>query len=400
MNRRPRLLVPHPSLRPPGGGNAVAAWLLQALAGEYDITVYAWEPIDFERVNRFVGTSLRASDVHVRRVPRWLAWLLRMLRVRGALWQRSVLLRFARRVRDEYDLTLSANNEIDIGTRSVQYVHFPWGWWPRPDSDLRWFHRIPGMLRLYWNASAAIAPVSRERIGRNRTLVNSDWTGMKYREVYGAPATTVYPPVAVDGCGRGWSERDDAFIALGLEPHKRIDEMIAIVARIRNAGHDVRLRLVGSATGRGHLRRLRALVAAHPGWITLHLDLTREQLLDLLGRSRYGVHAMREEHFGMAPAEMARSGCIVFVHDSGGQVEIVGRDERLVWLDEADAATRILRVLDDGSLQRELQELLLARAGRFSYERFRDQVRSIVAEELSRIAPDTPPAAPLKEGHR
>lgn len=30
---RPRVLVVQPSLQPPGGGNSVAAWMLQALAG-------------------------------------------------------------------------------------------------------------------------------------------------------------------------------------------------------------------------------------------------------------------------------------------------------------------------------------------------------------------------------
>ena len=39
---------------------------------------------------------------------------------------------------------------------------------------------------------------------------------------------------------------------------------------------------------------------------------------------RYGIHGMREEHFGMAPAEMARAGAIVWVPRGGGQTEIVG----------------------------------------------------------------------------
>jgi len=39
VTRRPRLLFVQPSLQPPGGGNGVAAWMLQALKDDYDITV-------------------------------------------------------------------------------------------------------------------------------------------------------------------------------------------------------------------------------------------------------------------------------------------------------------------------------------------------------------------------
>jgi hypothetical protein len=37
------------------------------------------------------------------------------------------------------------------------------------------------------------------------------------------------------------------------------------------------------------------------------------------------------EPFGMAPAEMAAAGCIVFVPNDGGQIEIVNGDPRLVY---------------------------------------------------------------------
>ena len=33
-----------------------------------------------------------------------------------------------------------------------------------------------------------------------------------------------------------------------------------------------------------------------------------------MGRSRYGIQAMENEHFGMATAEMTRAGCLVFAH--------------------------------------------------------------------------------------
>ena len=53
-------------------------------------------------------------------------------------------------------------------------------------------------------------------------------------------------------------------------------------------------------------------------------DASRDEVRALMATHRYGIHGMREEHFGMAPAELARAGCIVWVPRGGGQMEIVG----------------------------------------------------------------------------
>ena len=56
-----RVLLVQPSMQPPGGGNGVAAWVLQALAGEHRVTVLSWQPVDIDPVNRFFGTTLQPS---------------------------------------------------------------------------------------------------------------------------------------------------------------------------------------------------------------------------------------------------------------------------------------------------------------------------------------------------
>lgn len=385
MLKRPRLLLAQPSLQPPGGGNAVAVWLIEALKHDHDITLYAWQPVNFDEINRYAGSSLHGHDIEVRLIPRALYWTRKVLRLEAALWQRYILLRYVRRVIDEFDLVISVNNEIDAGRRAVQYIHFPWGWWPRPDADLRWFHHLPGVLPLYYRLGDALAPVSRERIAGNRTLVNSDWTGAKFRQVYGGETTTVYPPIPVPAGSTPWSERDNAFAIVGLiAPHKNIETAVAVVQRLRDAGHLLRLHIAGGGGDRSYLRRIRNMAEARADWVTLHVNASRAELLALLRRVRYGIHAMAGEHFGMAPAEMARSGCVVFVPDSGGQREVVGEDSRLMWSSVDEATSKISRVLADAALQRELQQMLLARSAAFSYERFRDQVRAIVAEELAR----------------
>ena len=63
---RPRsILLVHQSLQPPGGANAVGAWVVEALKGEYALTILTWDPIDTRTLNhsrrRFLGDLAGAS---------------------------------------------------------------------------------------------------------------------------------------------------------------------------------------------------------------------------------------------------------------------------------------------------------------------------------------------------
>ena len=92
---------------------------------------------------------------------------------------------------------------------------------------------------------------------------------------------------------------------------------------------------------------------------------------------------MREEHFGMAPAEMVRAGCIVWVPDAGGQVEIVA-DPRLIYGSVDDAVAKIVRTLRDPGEQAALRAHLAGRWPLFSTDCFMREVRAAVDEAIAR----------------
>ena len=88
---------------------------------------------------------------------------------------------------------------------------------------------------------------------------------------------------------------------------------VLIVRKIRaQAMPDARLLMVGSPVDGDYTRRLHRVAARDRDWIDFREDLPRAELNTLMGRCRYGIQAMEHEHFGMASAEMARAGCIVF----------------------------------------------------------------------------------------
>jgi hypothetical protein len=93
---------------------------------------------------------------------------------------------------------------------------------------------------------------------------------------------------------------------------------------------------------------------------------------------RYGIHGMREEHFGMAPAELARAGCLVWVPRGGGQMEIVANEPGLMYESDDDAVAKITRTLTDRGEQERLRQLLAVTSERFSTANFMAAVRGLV----------------------
>jgi len=375
-----RVLLVQPSLQPPGGSNGVAAWALQALVPEHRVTVLSWEPVDIKPVNRFFGTTLHPSDFDTIEVPRrWHS--LDRLPVPAALIKMSLLMRHTRTVSDGFDVIFGLHNETDYGRRGIQYVHYPTYLRPRPSVDLRWYHPPRAGLNLYYALADRIAGFSLERMKANLTLVNSDWTGEHVSRFLGVDTRTVYPPVVDPAPGLSWGERRNAFLTIGrTSPEKEYERVMRILALVRAHAPDLTLTIIGTSdrhTG-GYLASLKALGESLGSWIQFRENLDRDEVRRLMAEHRYGIHGMREEHFGMAPAEMARAGMIVWVPRGGGQVEIVDHESALTYDTEDEAVEKISAVLRNASAQQRLRDHLATVAITFSAPRFMAEIRDIV----------------------
>jgi glycosyltransferase involved in cell wall biosynthesis len=381
-----RALVIDSGLSNPGGGTCVAAYVLQALREEFEVTLLTWNPVNFEPVNAAFGTTLELADFRLLRVPDYWRHALRMTRLPLALLSGSLLQRRARALllREHFDLVVSTTNEIDVGTRAIQYIHFPWNYYPRPDVDYRWYHFRP-LLKLYRRASIALSGTTTQGIAGNETLVNSAWTGRRFQDWYGGPARVLYPPVPIDRTPLPWEERADAFACVGrMSPEKKIEGVIDVLSRVRARGHAVSLVICGQRQVPVYERQILAAAAAHREWVSISLDLPRAELIERMATCRFGIHGMVGEHFGIAVAEMLRLGCVCFAPADGGPAEILGGDPALVYESADDAVDKICRLLEDPGALAGARERLQARAGQFSAARFTEEFRSICAEFVAR----------------
>ena len=381
-----RVLLVQPSMQPPGGGNGVAAWVLQALVpGQhhpgYRVTVLSWTPVDIEPINRFFGTHLRRDDFEAIEVPRAWRAMADRLPTPATLIKLSLLMRYTRRISGPFDVVFGVYNETDYGRRGIQYVHYPTYLRPRPAVDLRWYHAPRAGLNLYYAFADRLAGFSLDRMKANLTLVNSDWTGRHVAKFLGITTRTLYPPVVDPAPEVPWTERRNGFLAVGrISPEKEYERMMRILARVREQGLDVTLTIIGTRDrhARHYFRTLTLLAASLGSWIDFRDNVSRDEMRAMMASHRYGIHGMGEEHFGMAPAEMARAGAIVWVPRGGGQMEIVGNEPALMYESDDEAVEKITRTLASASEQQRLRDRLAATSGQFSTTAFMAEVRSIV----------------------
>ncbi len=384
---RPRILFVDPVFGALGGGVMVSCWIAEALADRSDFTWLSWRGLDLGRLNRFAGTTLGPDRVKQQTATR-------MMRAVGetvnfvdkdpyCIQRWSLLMRAAKRRASAFDLLISCNDEMDFGRPGIQYIHFPY-----LRASMEWNGTSLGLRQDYrnrpWRMISGFDPA---RFASNLTLVNSDWTGEHVKELYGLEPRTLYPPVPGDYPERSWDDRDKAVICVGrIAQDKRLERIFEIVRRTRDTVPGLRLRIAGvaySGPGGDEGLAFARQAAEQNDWVDLHLDLPRDALCDLMCRSRIGIHAKEYEHFGISVAEMVRAGAAVFVHDSGGQVEIVGRDQRLVYEDVDEAAAKVARVLLDAQYRASVLQHLDQQKAMLGTKTFCSKMRAIADEFLA-----------------
>jgi glycosyltransferase involved in cell wall biosynthesis len=384
LSGRRRIAILFPSFLG-GGAEAVCLWMLQALREDYELALHTFSEIDFRSLDRYYGTRLEDGGVRLVQpfagaaLNRSLAGSQRMYTLRQHL-----LIRHLKSLQDTPDLCISAFNEMDLGRRGIQYIHFPLfgrgheavrGEVLAPDS--RW-------REVYRNLCRLLSGYSERRMRENLTIANSHWTAGILRRVYDIEPRVIYPPVSGGFPRIAWERKRSGFIVVGrIVPEKRVETALNIVKQLRREGHELSLCIAGRSSAPAYLASLRERMKGDESWASIQTNLTREGLSGLIARYRYGLHVRENEQFGIGVAEMLKAGCIPFVSSRGGQTEIVGGQEPLVFDGPAQAVERIGRVLASESIQRRLRRDLARRAQMFSAERFMAEIRETVREFLA-----------------
>lgn len=369
-----------------GGAELVSGWTIQALKDLAPVSVLTFEEITPEQLNRRFGTDLRSGDFEV--VKTTLPVLSRTTISRFSLLKLHWLMRKCKEWPDKEALFFSTSSEMDFGRPGIQYVDFP-HFAERALHDMglfspqQRFHRPSWLRTVYLQAGRIVSGFSEGGVKANLTLTVSNWTGEIVRKVYGVATKTIYPPVTLEFPAIPFSKREWGFVCVGrIAPSKRILEMVRILDAVRKEGFDIHFHIIGPIVDHAYLRKLKKELKDAHTWTFFEGPVNRTKLAQMLAQHRFGIHGMINEHFGIAVAEMAKAGCIVFVPNSGGQVEIVEEDDRLLYSSEEEAVSKITRLLAKEDEQALLSKEMMARGSRFSATRFTSEIREAVMEFL------------------
>jgi glycosyltransferase involved in cell wall biosynthesis len=366
-----RILIVQRSLSPPGGGNAVAAWMVHALAREHEVATLTARPWSPPATNAFYGTSIPDRGVTQHVLPAPWSWLDHLDDDRAVRLRMCTLLRHAKPLTRAYDLLITTDNFGAFAKPGMQYVHFPAAITPRPA-------RLAPIVSLYFAFCDALMGLPWSAAAHNLTLANSQWTAAGLRRDHGIAAHVLYPPVVDPGEGLPWEQRSDTFLCISrFTESKRIEMAMSIVRRLR--AHTLpraRLIIVGSPVNREYTSRLRSQAARAGDWIEFCEDPSRERTNRLIGSCRYALQAMVGEHFGMATAELAKGGCLVLAHESGGTPEVLA-EPALLWKTEDDAVQRVGALTRDAATREAIRWRLRRHAQAFTTDRFCSELRQL-----------------------
>ncbi len=376
-----KALVIHGNIYEFGGAEATAVKNVKILEElNFEVTVlHAGGALDVERVRQRMGITLDPQRVRFVQAPLF-ARFPSLLRGR-LLLEYAIVVRAAKSLAPKADLVVGTYGETPVEARRLlQSIHIPIFFFD--GESLRYLAgRKLGPLQhatraAYVIASRLIAGWSRRAAERGVMLVNSNWTARQYLRHYPtARVKTLYHGATTEIDSRDprylpHAERAQGIVILGrVVPFKRIEAGVAIVDRLREIGHDVALTIVGGGDG-DYADKVRALIADRPH-ATWRRDMPRAELERFISTQRWGLHCAQFEHYGLAPLELERLGCVTFVHDSGGQVEIV-QDETQRYQDIDDAVRKMDRVMRDPALAQRLFEALPAAVGRHLTSAYRE----------------------------
>jgi len=237
----------------------------------------------------------------------------------------------ARKFREEYNFFFIFSNGFVV-SKDMPHLYYLSGppLLPQLETNSPGIKGLPTRFSrlLYKKALNRISPVY-DYHRELRYVINSQYTAGLFQDAHGVRLPVVYPPI--DLSGRDFADddlpkRDSITFFSRIVDYKRPEMVLDLARRHRQ----FRCVIMGGVAPirRAYFESLHKYADEHSMKNVVFLDNpSSERVRDELARTRFYVFPGINEHFGMTTPEAIASGAIPFVHDSGGQQEIVNNPE-------------------------------------------------------------------------
>lgn len=177
---------------------------------------------------------------------------------------------------------------------------------------------------IYQQFLRKISPVYEYHAGGNYVTI-SQFTSAMFQEAYRVNLPVISPPIDLDGRNfesTDLAQRDTIMFFSRIVDYKRPEVLLELADRYPK----MRCVIMGGVTPHRmpYFLSLQEVARQRNLRNVEFLENPSNQVVrEELARARFYIFPTRNEHFGMTTAEAIASGAIPFVHDSGGQIEIV-----------------------------------------------------------------------------
>ncbi len=308
-----KIAIYHQYLDNFGGGEGVALVIAEELSKMHSVEILTAAAIDKNALEDFFGVSLKR--VAIRKFGTVTKKIPGLKTLKGAL-----LLQSAYPIFENYDLVIDTSTNgwftKKVSARTVCYIHYPF-----------FYSKKKGLKRIL--NPLVIDP--KKAFAYDSLLCNSRFTLNALRKLTERNVRVVNPPVKLKDIRP--LEKRKWIVNLGrFSEDKKQDVLIEAFGKIHKP--DYALHLIGTfgtneLYDKKYLEKIRNLAKGKK--VHLHINISREEMLAILGRSMIYWHARgygetnpaEYENFGIATVEAMAAGCIPIVINKGAQPEIV-----------------------------------------------------------------------------
>ena len=354
-----KIAILHPSFGW-GGAEAVCVWVIDALKDNYDLDLIITEKnVTIHKINKFYETSFSDHDFNIIKI---------FFPIGGYLLKTHLAQRYLKNNIKKYDFAISTNNEMDFAKKGIQYIHYP----------ILKKKKKNILKKLYKKFVFSLSKYQFKSMQNNLTLTNSLWTKRQIKRIYNLESEVVYPSLVKRFPSINQEEKQEGFVCIGrITPEKEIEKVIDILSEVKKKFPNITLDIIGYREDKKYFKKIENIINNKSDWIKIKSNLSHKEIKESIIKFKYGIHGMKNEHFGIVILEMIKAGIIPFIANGGGQVEIVD-DENLIYRDKEDAVKKIKKVLEDNLLQKKILTKLQEQDKKFSKEVFTKQIIEIV----------------------
>lgn len=224
---------------------------------------------------------------------------------------------------------------------------------------------------------------------KHAIICNSGFTYEAFRSFYdvGNNVPIIYPGVETSSYEIDKAEltkNPKQVIALGrIALNKRQLEQIKLASKMP----DYEFRIVGFIANQAYYDKCVEYIKSHQITnVHLHPNLAFPKMVALLQQSKYFLHTMIKEPFGITAIQAVAAGCIPIVHDSGGQRETINLPElRYKEIDEIPDMIKQLEVLSDTEIKSKIEYLQTHVKNNFSEDIFQKRMTEYLHKIIEEI---------------